>query len=307
MVDLSIIIVSYNTKDYLLKCLSSISKFTSQSLSYEIIVVDNGSGDGTIKAISNFPASPAGRQFPISNFQVIKNKENLGFSKANNIGVKSSKGKYILFLNSDAELVHNDTLEEMVAFMEHHSDAGAATCRVELSDGNLDDASHRGFPTPWNSMCHFSRLDGVFPKSLFFNGYHLGWRDLDKVHEIDALAGAFMIVRREAGERVGWWDEDYFFYGEDLDFCYRLKQEKWKIYFVPTAKILHYKGVSSGIKKHSEKLLERDINSVKAIQEARFDAMRIFYRKHYKNKYPSFITNLVLMGIKLKQKSISIK
>lgn len=302
MVDLSIIIVSFNTKDFLFKCLSSIIKFTSERLSYEIIVVDNGSRDGSIEVIQNSKL-----QIQNYKFKIISNKENLGFSKANNIGVKKAKGRYILFLNSDTELIKKNTLEEMVTFMDNHHEAGAATCFVELQDNSLDDASHRGFPTPWNSFCHFSGLGKIFPHSTFLNGYHLGWKDLENVHEIDALAGAFMIVKKEAGEEANWWDEDYFFYGEDLDFCYRLKQKKWKIYFVPTAKILHHKGVSSGIKEHSKNLLKRDVDSIRRIQEARFDAMRIFYRKHYMKKYPSLITNLVLSGIKFKQKSVSIR
>ena len=299
MLDLSVVIVSFNTKDFLNKCLVSISKYISKNIRYEIIIIDNASKDGSLDELSR----SKNKELSI---KLIKNKQNLGFSKANNLGVKISKGRYILFLNSDTELIMKDTLEEMVSFMDHHPDAGAATCRVELPDKTIDDAIHRGFPTPWNSLMHFSRLGAIFPKSMFFNGYHLGFCDIDKVHEIDALAGAFMIVRREAGQKIGWWDEDYFFYGEDLDFCYRLKQEKWKIFFVPTTKILHYKGVSSGIKKHSENLIERDIDSIKMIQKARFDAMRIFYRKHYRNKYPSIITNLVLGGIKLKQLSVKI-
>ena len=111
-----------------------------------------------------------------------------------------------------------------------------------------------------------------------------------------------MIVRREAGEKVGWWDEDYFFYGEDLDFCYKLKQVGWKIYFIPSTRILHYKGISSGIKDHSKHLTTADPASKKRVTKARFDAMRIFYRKHYREKYPSIITGVILFGISLKQK-----
>lgn len=292
MIDVSIIIVSYNTKDILLECIQSIVS-TAKDVRYEIIIVDNASVDGTVEEISNI-------KFPISNIKFIQNKENLGFSKANNIGVGKATGKYILFLNSDT-VVHKDTIKTMVEFMDAHTDAGAATCKVQLPNGELDDASHRGFPTPWNAFCHFSGLSQIFSKSRIFAGYSLGWKDLSSIHEIDALAGAFMMVRREAGDKVVWWDKDYFWYGEDLDFCYRLKEKGWKIYFVPTVSILHYKGVSGGLKKSSEHITKASSETRKRATHARFEAMEIFYKKHYNNKYPKLLTWLILRGIELKR------
>lgn len=289
MIDLSIVIVSYNTKDFLEACLESI-KNTTKGFSFEVVVVDNASSDGSVKMV-------------MDNFKeviLIANKENLGFSKANNLGVKKTKGRYVLFLNSDTQ-VYDDTLRTMIEFMDSNKDAGAATCRLNLANGKIDDASHRGFPTPWNAFTHFSGISKILGKTKLFGGYNLGYMDLSKVHEIDALAGAFMFVRREAGEQVSWWDEDYFFYGEDLDFCFKLKQKGWKVYYVPSVSILHHKGISGGIKKHSRDLSTADeTTKVKASSE-RFRAMRLFYKKHYENKYPKVITKLVYLGISVKQ------
>lgn len=287
---LSIIIVSYNTKDFLGKCIDSIVR-TCKAVDYEVIVVDNASKDGSSDYIKkNFPK-----------VKLISNKKNAGFSKANNQGIKKSRGEYVLFLNPDT-IVFDKTISSMIEFMEEYKDAGAATCKVQLADGRIDDASHRGFPTPWNAFSHFSGLSKIFKNSKLFTGYSLGWKDLNQTHTIDALAGAFMITRRKAGEEVGWWDEDFFWYGEDLDFCYRLKEKGWKIYYVPNVTVLHYKGISGGIQKHSQHLTTADEETRKRAQEARFQAMRIFYAKHYKNKYPKLITQLVMIGIKLKSK-----
>lgn len=288
-IDLSIIIVSYNTKNITVDCIESIIKNTS-GVTFEIIVIDNASTDGTIKEIYNNKSN---------NIKIINNKENLGFSKANNIGVKNASGRYYLFLNSDT-VVYKNTLKGMVEFMDSHKNAGAATCFIKLPNGELDDSSHRGFPTPWNSLIHFSRLSKLFPKSKLLNGYSLSYLNLKKTHEIDACAGAFMIVRPAVGDEVGWWDEDYFWYGEDLDFCYRLKKRGWKIYFVPKFQILHYKGVSGGIKKISEHLTNATVDTKKRAIDDRFRAMKIFYKKHYARKYPAFLTSLVLTGVNIK-------
>jgi len=187
MIDLSIVIVSYNTKDFLQKCIESI-KETAKDFTYEIIVVDNASGDGSSEMIKQ----------KFKEVALIENKANVGFSKANNIGIKKTNGRYILFLNADT-VIYKNTLKTMLDFMDDTKDAGAATCKLILSTGKIDDASHRGFPTPWNSLAHFSGLSKIFPKTKFFGGYNLEFMDLDKTHEVDALAGAFMFVKREAG------------------------------------------------------------------------------------------------------------
>lgn len=290
MLDLSIITVSYNTKEFIRKLLSSIEENISKEISYEVVVVDNASSDSSVLMIK--------KEFP--KVKLIANKDNLGFSKANNIGIKkASKSRYVLFLNPDT-LLEKGTIEYMIKFMDEHSNAGASTCKVIMGNGEIDDATHRGFPTPWNSLTHFSGISKLMPKSTFLNGYYLGWKDIDKVHEIDALAGAFMLVRREAGEDVRWWDEDYFFYGEDIDFCYMLKQKGWKIYYVPNVSIFHHKGVSGGIKKNSKEISTATKETRVRITKSRFNAMKIFYKKHYAKKYPGLLTLLVMLGINAK-------
>jgi len=292
-IDLSIIIISFNTSELTVACINSIKEHV-KDISYEIIVVDNASKDDSVKAISDLATQ-------IPQLTVIANKENSGFSRANNIGIKQSSGRYVLFLNSDT-VVPEKTLETMLRFMDEHKDAGAATCFVRMPNGQLDDAAHRGFPTPLNALWHFSGVAKILSHSMFFNGYHMAWKNLDKTHEIDALAGAFMIVRREAGEQVKWWDEDYFFYGEDIDFCYLLKENGWKIYFVPEVEILHYKGASGGIKKESEKVTTASLETKRWVTKQRFGAMRTFYKKHYHNKYPKIITWAILKAIEMKKK-----
>jgi GT2 family glycosyltransferase len=289
-VDVSIVIVNYNARAFLRECVRSILHAVSKEITYEIIIVDNASTDDSAEMVK--------KEFH-EKVHLIPSDENLGFSKGNNLGLRSSHGRYVLFLNPDT-VMKERTLEELVNFMDHHEKAGAATCFVRLEDGSLDDGAHRGFPTPWNSLCYFSGIAKVFPKSKFFNGYNLGWRDMDKVHEIDALVGAFMLTRREAGDDVGWWDENYFFYGEDLDFCYNLRQKNWKIYFIPEVEILHHKGVSAGIKKHSENIATADKETKIRSTNERFKAMKIFYKKHYMKKYPRLITQLVFFGIDVK-------
>lgn len=286
MIDLSIIIVSFNSKDFLKKCIDSI--FESSFKNLEVIIVDNASKDGSVAELERDPR-----------IVLIANKKNIGFSAANNQGVKKASGRYILFLNPDTS-VYPKTFEYMLSFMDKNKTVGAATCRVLLPNGKLDDSSHRGFPTPWNSLCFFSGLSRLFPHSRIFSGYTSGYLNLSTTHEIDALCGAFMITRKKAGSQLGWWDEDYFFYGEDIDFCFRLKEKGWKIFYVPKASVLHYKGVSSGIKNHSKHLSHADLDTRRAATTARFDAMKIFYRKHYIRKYPWIVTWLVMNGINFK-------
>lgn len=289
--DVSIIIANYNTANYLDTCLSSVKDSGSPSLSFEIIVIDNASTDGSIDLVrANHP-----------DVVVVSNDRNVGFSAANNQGLRRARGRLILFLNPDT-IVPRQALKTMVHFMDSTPAAGATTCRVELPDGRLDDGAHRGFPSPWNALCYFSGVYKLFPRSRLLTGYTLGWMDTAAVHEIDALVGAFMLVRREAGDQAGWWDEDYFFYGEDLDFCFKLKQAGWKIMYVPDVSITHYKGASAGIKRRSARVTTASRDTKLTAMRARFDAMRIFYRKHYVGVYPRHVTWLVLRGIDIKER-----
>ena len=242
-IDLSIIIVAYNSTDTIVGCVNSILE-TTVDHSFEIIISDNSENEETKRVVlEHFKDN--------EKVIYIHNDKNYGFSKGNNIGIKKSSGKYLLFLNPDTKM-YLKTIDGMVEFAKQHPDCGAATCYMKLPDGSLDDASHRGFPTPFRALSHFSGLSKIFPRSKKFGGYNLTYLNLSKTHEIDALAGSFMIVPREIGEKLGWWDEDFFFYGEDIDFCYRIKEVGYKVYFVPQFEALHMKGVSSGIKKVSK-------------------------------------------------------
>jgi len=290
-IDLSIIIVSYNTRDLLRDCLASIAKAEREGLAIEVVVVDNGSTDRSDQMVEN--------QFP--QVKLIANKKNIGFAAANNIGLKHSTGRYLLFLNPDT-IVGPGTFKAMISFMDKNPKVGAATCRVELPDGTLDYSCHRGFPTPWNAFAFFSGLAKVFPKTKLFAGYPLSFLPLDRIHEIDSACGAFLIVRREAGKEIGWWDEDYFWYGEDLDFCFRLKKKGWKIIFNPETKIIHYKGAASGIKKHSQKVATATRETKIRAAKASTQVMRIFFQKHYKDRYPKAVYWLVMRGIGLLEK-----
>ncbi|MGI8420347.1 MAG: glycosyltransferase family 2 protein [Candidatus Levyibacteriota bacterium] len=291
---LSIVIVNYNTKKLTLESIESIEKNYPAEVGsgeYEVIVTDNASPDGSYEAFKAYATKTK-----IKSFHAIDNGGNIGFAAGNNKGISYTTGRYILFLNPDT-VVYPKTLTRLVDFMGDHPRAGAVTCKVAIPSGGIDEASHRGFPTPWNGFTHFSRLERVFPKSHVFAGYTQGWKDLDTVHTVDAIVGAFMMVRREVGELVGWWDEDYFFYGEDLQFCYNIKKKGYEIYYIPDVSILHYGGVSSGLKKQSHTITTADIERKNIMQGHRFDAMRIFFKKNYQDTYPKTVHWLVHKGI----------
>lgn len=294
MIDVSIIIVSFNTAKLTVETVASIEKSYPKEVAmgkYEVIVSDNNSTDGSVKALQDYKKTSR-----MKVLMILDNKKNLGFAKGNNVAVKKAKGRYVLFLNPDT-VMYPRTIPTLVDFMDTHKTAGAVTCKVKIPNGGIDEASHRGFPTPWNAFTHFSGLEKAFPRSRLFAGYTRGWENMGGIHTVPAIVGAFMLVRREAGEQIGWWDEDYFFYGEDLDFCYSLGEKGWKIYYVPTVSILHYGGVSSGIKKQSQGITTANVERKIMVQNHRFEAMRIFYKKHYMKKYPRFVTWAVFKGI----------
>ncbi len=199
-------------------------------------------------------------------------------------------------LNPDT-VVFPDTISRVLEYLKLNKKVGAATCRVELPDGRLDYSCHRGFPTPWNSFCYFSGLSGIFPKSELFSGYTATFQNIDTLHEIDALTGAFALIRVEAGKQVGWLDEDYFWNGEDLDLCYKLKEKGWIIVFVPDVKIIHFKGSASGLRKTGFGKADRVVKRNAALSSTQ--VMKIFYKKHLAKKEPFFINWLVYLGINL--------
>jgi GT2 family glycosyltransferase len=184
--------------------------------------------------------------------------------------------------------------------MDNNSKVGASTVKTVLFSGGMDPDCHRGFPTPWASICYFLGLENFFPKSKIFGQYHKIYLDLDRVHEIDAGFGTFMFVRKDALDQVGNWDESYFFYGEDLDLFYRIKKAGWKVMFYPEPLVTHHKGASSGLRKESKKVTRADRETRLKTARASIRAMEIFYEKFYKDKYPALFTWIVILGIRIK-------
>lgn len=260
---LSIIILSYNSKSDLVRLLPSI--FQSKcDFNFEVIVVDNGSKDGTLDWLES----------KNQKIKLIKN-QNTGFAHGNNLGIRLAQGKYILILNPDTEL-KQDTLQIMYDFMETHKEVGVGTCKVLLPSGKLDLACRRRFPNPWNS---FKRLFLLFNKD-----YNYSNLNEDATMEIDTCMGAFMFVRKEVFEKIGSFDENFFMYGEDIDLCFRAKQAGFNVWYYPISSITHYKGSSS--KKTPYTALKWFHNS-----------MWIFYKKHYWTKYLKLVSLIVFLGI----------
>ncbi|MCL5435643.1 MAG: glycosyltransferase family 2 protein [Patescibacteria group bacterium] len=266
--DLSVIIVNYNTKELLKRCLLSV--FASKtSFSFEVWVSDNGSTDGSIEMVK--------KEFP--QVRLSENGANLGFSKANNIALKQAQGENLLLLNSDTE-VRPETLTRSMEYIKEHSEVGVLGCKVLLPNGQLDPACRRRFPNPTNA---FLRLFGLKK----FSDYNVSG-DINTPQEVDAVMGAYLLIRKKVIEKIGFLDEDYFMYGEDLDWCWRAKQAGYQVYYYPGAEITHYKYGSS------QKV------SVPTIRFAH-QAMKIFYRKHYAASRPQLFNQLVYFGIYIHQ------
>jgi len=292
MIDLSVVILSYNTHDITRETLAKLqeSLLASPTVLSEIIVVDNASEDQSwemlVKNVSHFT-------LPL---RIFKNDVNVGFPKGNNIGVSHAIGDYILFLNSD---VHIESVDwhELLGYMRSHPKIGGLTIRVNLPDGTLDPASHRGFPTLWNSFCYYAKLEAVSKRipvlARMFGGYHLTSQTLETTHEVDAISGAFFLTKRDVFAELGGFDEDFFMYGEDIDLAYRMKEKGLSIMYYPNHLVTHLK-YQSGIKGGAQKT--KDVT-----KKYFYDAMRIFYRKHYEQKNPTFINWLAYRFIDLKE------
>jgi len=262
---LSIIIVNYNVEHFLNQCLHSV-RDACEGIEAEIFVVDNNSVDGSVEMVR--------KQFP--EVKLIANVDNVGFSRANNQALRVAKGEYQLLLNPDT-VVEHDTFQKIVDFMDAHPDAGALGVKMVDGTGKFLPESKRGLPTPAVAFYKIFGLARLFPKSKRFGRYHLGFLDKDQTHEVEVLSGAFMLLRKEALEKAGLLDEDFFMYGEDIDLSYRITKAGYKNYYYPEARIIHYKGEST--KKNS-------INYVFVF----YRAMVIFAKKHFSN------TNARLFG-----------
>jgi O-antigen biosynthesis protein len=255
--DVSIVIVNYNVKDFLYQCLQSLQHVDYKGLAVEIIVVDNNSHDGSIEFLEQV--------FPLVRY--IRLDENIGFGRANNIGIEQANGTYILLLNPDT-IVSEDTISTMYEYMEKNTSVGIAGCKVLNADGTFQVQCRRGFPTPWASFCKLFGLQSLFPSSPLFAQYNQTFRSENETYTIDALIGAFMFCRADALKNIRGFDPDFFMYGEDLDLCLRMKQSGYDTAYVHSTSIIHFKGESTR---------RSSMNEVKVF----YSAMEIFARKHY--------------------------
>ena len=266
--DLSLIIVNYNVRGFLEAMLQSVER-ASEGLQVEIIVVDNHSSDDSVRMVRQHYAG----------VRLIENQENRGFAAANNQGLEVYRGRYACLVNPDV-LLQEDTLRVMVDFMDRHTDVGAAGCKILNPDGALQLACRRSIPTPTSAFFKLTGLSNIFPKSRRIGAYNMTYLDPDEVADVDAVSGSFMFVRREAIEQAGLLDESFFMYGEDLDWLYRMRQSGWRVCYVPTTRIVHYKGESA---KKSRRRPSFEF----------YRAMYIFARKHRPTQGARLLTTLV--------------
>jgi GT2 family glycosyltransferase len=277
----SALIVSYNVRASLLDALGDL--YASNGVNVEAIVVDNASTDGSAAAVE--------AEFPQAT--VIRLDENIGFGRANNAGLESCRGDLVLLLNPDV-LVDKDCVRNLAEFLSGNKEAGAAGPRLVRPDGRPDLAARRAFPSPTSALYRFLGLSRLFPKSRRFNRYNLGHIPTDSAHEIDAGTAACLMVRRAAIDQVGFFDPDYFMYGEDLDLCFRIREGGWKIYYVPDAAAVHLKGSSTR----------------QAAGRMRYEfhrAMWVFHRKHYAGSTPAIGNGLVWVGIWARWAAVSVR
>lgn len=272
---LSVVIVNYNVKYFLEQCLHSVEA-AIKDIDAEVFVVDNNSVDGSVEMVLE--------KFPW--VITIANKENTGFSKANNQAIKEAKGEYILLLNPDT-IVELDTFSRSIGFMDAHPDAGGLGVKMVDGNGKFLPESKRGLPTPAVAFYKIFGLSALFPKSKLFGQYHLGYLDRDQTHVVDVLAGAYMMLRKETLDKTGLLDETFFMYGEDIDLSYRITKAGYKNYYYPDARIIHYKGEST--KKSS-------INYVFVF----YNAMMIFAKKHFSQKNARLFSFLIHIAIYLR-------
>lgn len=272
---LSVIIVNYNVKYFLEQCLRSVFNAGS-GLSMEVFVVDNNSVDGSVEMVR--------QKFP--DVRLIANKENTGFSKANNQAIRESSGEYVLLLNPDT-VVEEDTFTKCIGFMDAHQDAGGLGVKMIDGSGKFLPESKRGLPTPAVAFYKIFGLAALFPKSHRFGSYHQGFLDENETNPVDVLAGAYMLIRRVVLDKIGLLDEDFFMYGEDIDLSYRIQKAGYKNYYFPETRIIHYKGEST--KKSS-------VNYVFVF----YNAMIIFARKHFSRSNASLFSFFIHLAIYLR-------
>lgn len=272
---LSVVIVNYNVKYFLEQCLHSVLKAATRT-SCEVWVVDNNSVDGSVEMVRE--------KFP--SVHLIANKDNKGFSSANNQAIREAAGEYVLLLNPDT-VVEEDTFEKIIGFMDSHPEAGGLGVKMIDGSGKFLPESKRGLPTPSVAFYKIFGFSALFPKSKTFGKYHLGFLNENETHKVDVLAGAFMLLRKTVLDKIGLLDEDFFMYGEDIDLSYRITKAGYTNYYFPETRIIHYKGEST--KKSS-------VNYVFVF----YNAMIIFAQKHFSKSNASLFTFFIRLAIYLR-------
>jgi GT2 family glycosyltransferase len=285
---LSIIILSHNVRDLLKETIRSVYSIYKEK-DFQLIVVDNASSDGSSEMVK--------KEFP--KIDLIESKTNIGFSAGNNLAREKAKGDIILFLNPDI-IVKGNAIQKCLEILVKTPELGAITCKVMLPDGRLDYSCHRGLPTTWNTFCYWTGLSKIFSKSHFFAGYKVTYLSTNESHYIDCISGTFLMIKRDLLEKINWWDEDYFWNGEDIELCYRLKKAGYKIWYESTESIIHYKGSSSGLWSTGKGVVSKETRIKSA--ESAAAAMRIFVGKHWKELGPMPIMAIVRLGIDLLEK-----
>lgn len=274
MADLSVIIINYNVKQLLRECLYSIYRNTKR-INLEIIIVDNNSTDGSVDMVKS--------EFP--EVKLIENCQNLGFAKANNQALKENKGRYVLLLNPDTVVLPN-ALDKMIEFMEANSQAGALGCKLLYPDGSLQ-RSCRSFPTLTTAFFENLGLEKFFPKNKLIAKYRMGYWDYNDVREVDQPMGSALMIRREVIEHVGFLDERFYMFFEEVDWCFRIKKRGWKIYFMPSAEIIHYGSQSAR-------------PSMPRMMILGYKSKHRFFRKHYGILSEWIVKPIDLLGLILK-------
>ncbi len=275
--DLSIIIVNHNTKELTKQAISSVFTHT-KGISFELIVVDN----------SDIMSQRLDGKLKYPDVKIIF-ADNKGFGNACNTAAKLAASDIFLFLNSDT-FFEDDSISRCVEYIKSHKDIGILGTKTVLSSGEFDHSCKRGFPTPASSLYYFMGLDRKFPNNKKFGRYHQTFLSTGKINEVDAVSGTCMFCRKEVFDSILGFDEDFFMYGEDLDICYRVKQAGFKVIYFPLAHVVHIKG-QSGL----------NVNSKNTTMHF-YNAMKIFYNKHYRKKYNKFLTSAVMLAIDLKCK-----